>query len=190
MVMIKCYIGPMFSGKTAALINMYNRIWHKELVKCFKPKIDDRDYGIIKSRDYEQGIEAYCIKDLSEIVSVIDDKTKTIFIDEVQFLTGDINILFNLSIVQGIDVYVSGLSMTSEQKPFGILPSIMAISDDIEIVKGICYDCNKEANYTYYDGVKDTDILVGNNNYMCLCGNCLAKRKENQHKLIRKRSKN
>ena len=165
----------------------YNKI---ELVKCFKPKIDDRDYGIIKSRDYEQGIEAYCIKDLSEIVSVIDDKTKTIFIDEVQFLTGDINILFNLSIVQGIDVYVSGLSMTSEQKPFGILPSIMAISDDIEIVKGICYDCNKEANYTYYDGVKDTDILVGNNNYMCLCGNCLAKRKENQHKLIRKRSKN
>ena len=190
MVMIKCYVGPMYSGKTAALINMYNRIWHKELVKCFKPKIDDRDLGIIKSRDYENGISAYCINDLEEMVNYIDSKTKTIFIDEVQFLTGDLNILLDLSINQNIDFYISGLSMTSEQKPFGILPNIMAISDEIEIVKGVCYDCNKEANYTYYDGEKTNDILVGNANYMCLCASCLAKRKAQSNKLILKRSKN
>lgn len=183
--MIKCYVGPMYSGKTSALINMYNRIWHKESIKCFKPKIDDRDLGFIKSRDYQDGIPAICINDLKEIYQFIDSSTKTIFVDEAQFLTGDMSILIDLTLNKEIDIYVAGLPMTSEQKPFGIMPLIMAISDSIEVIKGVCYDCNKDANYTYYDGEKSSDILVGNDSYMCLCGNCLNKRTNHVKMLTR-----
>ena len=35
--MIKTFVGPMHSGKTAALMLEYNKIYNKEHVKCFKP---------------------------------------------------------------------------------------------------------------------------------------------------------
>ena len=64
----------------------------------------------------------------------------------------------------------------SELKPFGIMPEIMAISDEIVLLHASCNDCNRDASYTYYNGSKDSDILVGNDNYIALCPKCLRKR--------------
>ena len=175
--MIKTFVGPMFSGKTALLVNQYNSILNKDTIECFKPAFDKRDMGIIKSRDYNEGIAAICINDLSDIYYYLENYTKTIFIDEAQMLTGDVSVLLDLSINKNIDIYCAGLNMTSEQKPFGIMPNIMAVSNFIEVIAGKCFDCNKPALYTYYEGKKDTDILVGNANYFSLCSDCLKKRR-------------
>ena len=177
MEMIKCFVGPMYSGKTTAMINMYNKIWNKDNVMCFKPKTDDRDYGLIKSRDFKDGIKAICIDKLEEIYQYMEDNTKTLFIDEAEFLKGDVRVLVDLSINREIDIYIAGLNMTAEQKPFGLMPYIMAVSDNIEIIPGVCYICNKPAYYTYYEGEKTTDILVGNTNYLPLCASCLYKKR-------------
>jgi adenine deaminase len=53
--------------------------------------------------------------------------------------------------------------MTGEQKPFGIMPQILAVSDYIDIKKGYCTDCNREAGFSYYVGGKDKDIVVAMN---------------------------
>lgn len=175
--MINVKTGPMFSSKSANLIEKYNNIWNKEKVMCFKPKIDDRDLGVIKSRTSDQQIEAYCINDLSEILDYIKEDTRTVFIDEIQFLKGDPRLLLNLSINRDIDFYVCGLNMTSEQEPFGIMPSIMAMADTIEILPASCFDCNKDAYYSYYKaGEKTGTVLVGSDDYIPLCANCLRKR--------------
>ena len=175
--MIHVKTGPMFSSKSASLIERYNNIWNKEKVMCFKPKIDDRDLGIIKSRTSKEQIEAYCINDLSEILNYIKPNTMTIFIDEIQFLTGDVRLLLNLSINRDIDFYICGLNMTSEQVPFGIMPSVLAIADDIEILPASCFDCNKDAYFTYFKaGVKTDEVVVGSDQYIPLCANCLRKR--------------
>ena len=166
--MIHVKTGPMFSSKSAGLIERYNNIWNKEKVMCFKPKVDNRDFGIIKSRTSKEQIEGVQNKII---------ETMTIFIDEIQFLTGDVRILLNLSINKDIDFYICGLNMTSEQVPFGIMPNILAIADDIDILPASCYDCNKDAYYTYYkEGVKTSDIVVGSDQYIPLCANCLRKR--------------
>lgn len=67
--------------------------------------------------------------------------------------------------------------MTSEQKPFGIMPNILAVSDEIEICKGYCTICNRLASYTYFEGNKDNDIVVGDSLYINLCEDCLRKRR-------------
>ena len=185
--MIHVKTGPMFSSKSASLIERYNNIWNKEKVMCFKPKVDDRDLGIIKSRTSDTKIEAICIQDLDEIYEHIDEKIRTIFIDEIQFLTGDVSVLLNLSINHDIDFYVSGLNMTSEQKPFGIMPQVLAVADEIEILPASCYDCNKDAAYSYYEaGDKNGTILVGSDGYIPLCASCLRKRNSNYPKLTYK----
>lgn len=175
--MIKTYVGPMFSGKTSVALSVYRKIWNKGHIRCFKPRIDTRDFGLIKSRDFEEGIEARCIDYLEEIMDYIDDSVKTIFIDEAQFLRGSYQVLSYLSIVRDIDIHISGLNMDGNQKPFGLMPQILAISDEIINIPAVCYDCNKDASYTFtLDDLSKDNIKVGDSGYIPLCRSCLLKR--------------
>ena len=120
--MIKTFTGPMFSGKSDALISVYQKIWNKDLVMAFKPSKDTRDKNFIKSKNYEVQIPAIFIDDIGEIKNCIHGKNiHTIFIDEAEFLTGDVAELVALSVYYDIDFYIAGLNMTSEQKPFGLI---------------------------------------------------------------------
>ena len=173
--MIKVYTGPMFSGKSDELLKEYDKKYHKSKILLFKPKIDTRDYGLIKTRN-DKEVEAILINDLSDIYNYLSDKITTIFIDEANFMKGNIDVLIDLSINKDLDIFIAGLNLTSELKPFGIMPEIMAISDEIVLLHASCNDCNRDASYTYYNGSKDSDILVGNDNYIALCPKCLRKR--------------
>ena len=51
--MINTYVCPMFSGKSDSLINIYSKIWNKDIVMAFKPKNDTRDENYIKSNSTE-----------------------------------------------------------------------------------------------------------------------------------------
>ena len=124
----------------------------------------------------DKEVEAILINDLSDIYNYLSDKITTIFIDEANFLKGNIDVLIDLSINKDLDIFIAGLNLTSELKPFGIMPEIMAISDEIVLLHASCNDCNRDASYTYYNGSKDSDILVGNDNYIALCPKCLRKR--------------
>lgn len=182
--MIKVFTGPMFSGKSALLVSEYNKMWNKSKVVCFKPENDTRDYGIIKTKNCADGIAAICINDLKEIKKHINKNIKTIFIDEIQFIKGEANNLLDLSLKKGIDVYVAGLNMTSEQECFGIMPYVLSVADEITMVKGICFDCNKlNASYTYYEkNDKSGEILIGDDGYISLCATCLNEREKKKKK--------
>ena len=180
--MINTYVGPMFSGKSDSLINIYSKIWNKDIVMAFKPKNDDRDEDEVKSKNSDLTIPAIYIEYLEEIYDHLEAKQKeginirTIFIDEAQFLKGSTDVLIDLTVNYGIDFYVAGLNMTSEQKPFGLMPNIMAVSDNVEVIRGFCVECNKPSVYTYYAGEKVDDVQVGDAGYTSLCPDCLGKK--------------
>lgn len=175
--MIKTFTGPMHSGKTEQMISIYNKIWNKDLIRVFKPNKDTRDLKVMKSKTFDVEIPAIGIDTFEEILLHIDENTRTIFLDEVNLMTGNINVLTYLSVVEDMDIYLGGLNMTSEQEPFLIMPQILAISDEVENIKASCYDCGREATYTYHEGEKDGAILVGDEGYVPLCPRCLVKRR-------------
>ncbi len=176
--MIHTFTGPMHSGKSLELINIYNKIYRKDLVQAFKPRKDKRDLDQIKSHDTEYAIPATYIDDLSEIKEYIKGKNiHTILIDEANMLTGDTKELVDLSVICDIDFYISGLNLTGEQKPFGIMGNILAVSDVITIIWGFCDECNKPSQYTYYLGDEMlNDIIPGDEMYLTLCSKCLRKK--------------
>lgn len=174
--MIKVYTGPMFSGKSEALLSEYDHKYHKSKILLFKPKIDTRDYGVVKTRNNKE-VNAILIKDLKDLKKFLTDKITTIFIDEANFLTGDVKILTELSIDEDLDIFIAGLNMDSDLHPFGIMPQILSIADEIVILHASCNECNRDAYYTYYEGKKDT-ILVGSEGYSALCARCLRKKHE------------
>lgn len=172
--MIKVITGAMFSGKSFELIELLKAL-DMNTVKIFKPNIDTRDKGIIKSRATSKTYMALLIDDLKEIPQYIDNNTKTIVIDEAQFLTGDISIIIDLHL-KGYDFIIAGLNLTSERKPFGLMKDIMCIATDIEILKAKCICCNKiNADYTYSIKNKKEDILVGEY-YIPICRECLGEK--------------
>lgn len=175
--MIKTFTGPMHSGKTEAMLDVYRKIYNKDHIKCFKPRIDVRDKGI-KSKVYEEEIPAILINKFEDILSHMDESVSIIFIDEAQMLEGNIGVLSYLSIARDIDIYVGGLNQTSEQEPFLVMPQILAISDEVSVIKASCFDCGRdEATHTYFSGEKTEAIKVGDEGYMPLCPRCLLKRR-------------
>lgn len=170
--MIKVITGAMFSGKSFELIELLKAL-DMNTVKIFKPNIDTRDKGIIKSRATSKTYTALLIDDLKEIPQYIDNNTKTIVIDETQFLTGDISIIVDLHL-KGYDFIIAGLNLTSERKPFGLMRDIMCIATDIKILKAKCICCDRiNADYTYSIKNKKEDILVGKY-YIPICRECLG----------------
>lgn len=172
---INVYTGPMFSGKTNALLSAYERATiAKKRVQAFKPKIDDRfGKNVIKSRRFGE-IEAICIKRIEDLKKY---DTDVYIIDEFQFLEGDVSVIQELADKKGKIFHINGLDMTAERKPFGHMPELLAIADHIEKFVAICQDCAEEnAIYSYFLGKKDTEILIGNHEYVPLCRKCMQKR--------------
>lgn len=167
------YTGPMFSRKTAILLAEYERSQIAERVTAaFKPALDNRfGMGIIKSRN-AGSIEAYCISNLAELEEY---EAQDYFIDEFQFLEGDIQVIQRLA-AQGKNIYASGLDMTAEGKPFAIMQELLCIADEVEKRKAICVDCKNNATHSFFLGKKDKDVLVGDKEYIPLCRECWAKR--------------
>ena len=170
MANINVYTGPMKCGKSQKLFNELKRqlIAGKKL-QVFKPIIDDRNGIKIISTRSGNSINATCIKTIDEL---LDYNTDVYFIDEFQFLDGDVSVIEKMA-SEGKKFFIAGLNLTSEKKPFGKMGDLMCIADKIEIMTSICEVCKSDdAIYTYYKGKKDTDILVGDAEYMPVCRNC------------------
>lgn len=170
---INVFTGPMKCGKTQKILDEAERqkIAGKK-IQIFKPNIDTRFEDLFVTSRNGHKLEAKKISDFSEIKNYDAD---VYFIDEFQFLEGDITEITKLS-SEGKKFFIAGLNLTSESKPFGQMGELMCISDSVNMLTAVCENCrNDNAVFTYYKGKKDTDILIGNDEYMPLCRNCYNK---------------
>jgi len=170
---INVFTGPMKCGKTQKILDEAQRqkIAGKR-IQVLKPNLDTRfEESFVTSRNGHK-IEANRISNFSEIKKYDAD---VYFIDEFQFLKGDITEITKLS-SKGKKFFIAGLNLTSESKPFGQMGELMCVSDNVNMLTAVCENCkNDNAVFTYYKGEKNTDILIGDEEYMPLCRNCYNK---------------
>ena len=197
--MLTVIAGSMFSEKSDHVIDEFEKRYHKEKIMVFKPGEDTRDEGVVRSRGrFSSGkmtepreIPAIIISDISEILGHLVQKThekkdiSTILIDEGNFLKGDPTILRDLSLYADIDVIVAGLNQDRFQNPFGLMPQIMSLADQIIFTNASCNDCNRPAVHTIMDDGKNDSkeqILVGDkaDGFMAICPRCLARKKSKE----------
>lgn len=172
--------GSMFSGKTEELIRRVRRAAiAKQDIQVFKPQIDDR-YGIqvVKSHD-GQNIEAVPVAAPEAIMDQLEEKTTVVAIDEIQFFElGIINVIDQLA-ERGIRVIAAGLDMDFRGEPFGPMPQLLAIAEDVTKLHAICVVCGDLASRTqrlvngkpaHYE---DPIIMVGaQESYEARCRSC------------------
>lgn len=190
--MIVYITGPMFSSKSARLIEYYKSATYSN-TRCalaFKPITDVRDDGIIKSRNGDK-INAIKIDNLLEIPDYITKYTTDIFIDEINFFENipdeasleyllkreerikKIILMFEyLNYEKGVNIYMAGLNFDSERAPFGIAPYLMNIATSIDTLTAKCSVCNLPATHSNYKGYKVHEIEIGSDEYEALCPTC------------------
>ncbi len=172
--------GCMFAGKTEELIRRINRIkYAKKTVIVFKPVIDNRyDKTQVVSHSNHR-VDSIPIKDSTEVLKHLNQLPYAVAFDEAQFFDkGLIDVIDRLA-NSGVRVIVAGLDQDFRGEPFGIMPELMAKSEYITKLQGICMVCGAPATRTQriingrpadYD---DPTILVSaSEKYESRCRHC------------------
>lgn len=179
MARLEVITGPMFSGKSEELIRRLKRATYAEQdVLVVKPKIDTRTSKKISSRrkkdkkdaafEESDSFPAHELSSAEEFVELVSQhKPDVLAIDEAQFfpkwLLELINELLDKNESSNFTIIVSGLDMDAWKKPFGIMPQLMAMADEVQKLTAICFKCKKRvANLTYkHGGSSNQQIEVG-----------------------------
>lgn len=172
-------IGSMFSGKTEALIRSIKRYsYAKKKIQVFKPSIDNRyDDVEIVSHSGER-IKAIPIDDIRDVMHHLSADTEVVGIDEVQLFHKEYTLnVVNALLKMGIIVVCSGLDMTYDGKPFGVVPYLMAIADEVNKLKAVCSDCGEDAYISHRTNDCTDEVQIGgSDSYIPLCRKCYYKR--------------
>src|ERR1700678_2782152 len=157
--------GPMFSGKSEELIRRLKRARiARQRVACFKPDIDLRYHRTAIASHSAQTHEAVTIANVTQLRHAIYDQlpdVEVIGIDEAQFLDGSIVQLTIELVHLGKRILVAGLDTTFTGEPFGPIPALMAISDEVTKLSAVCMVCGAPAIHTQRLGSSRELVVVG-----------------------------
>lgn len=164
------YCGPMYAGKTTALIaELEAGIEEQKRIMVVKPAIDNR-YGEedIVSHDGTslRKTTGHKVRRLGvlEFLEKQDlENVDLLLIDEAQFFSPLCTTYISEYLKAGIDIVAVGLDLDSEGKPFGSMPHLLSLANNVYKLSGICSVCDQEATRTFRKlNAKSSDqILIG-----------------------------
>lgn len=170
---VEVICGSMFSGKTEELIRRMKRAqFAKQKVDIFKPAIDTRysDEDVVSHEG--NSISSTPVESSASILLMGSD-TDVIGIDEAQFFDEGIVDVVNELAGRGIRVIVAGLDLDFKGKPFGPMPALCAVADEVTKVHAICVRCGALAYVSHRIVAGDKQVMLGETHeYEPLCRAC------------------
>lgn len=171
--MLTVITGPMFSGKSSALISRgVSHVIAGDGVIAFKPVIDDRyDLDNIVTHRGNKFL-AYTIStdnlwdEANEIFSKYplgDLDVNVLLIDEAQFFKKSEILMAVNEWNEWAHIIIAGLAQDSYGKPFGAMPELLAFADNIVCLKAVCSKCKtvSAATRTYRKTKDKSQVVVG-----------------------------
>ncbi|MBB4823164.1 thymidine kinase [Sporosarcina luteola] len=165
---IEVICGSMFSGKSEELIRRVRRAqFAKQKIAVFKPAIDDRYSEEAVVSHNGTTVIATPVSHSFEIKEYISEDLDVIAIDEAQFFDEEIVDIVSELADEGFRVIVAGLDQDFRSEPFGPMPRLMAIAENVTKLQAVCTVCGSPASRTQRlingkpAGYDDPIILVG-----------------------------
>ncbi|MDQ6802536.1 MAG: thymidine kinase [Acidobacteriota bacterium] len=170
---IEIIAGGMFSGKSEELIRRLRRaLIARQRVQVFKPYIDDR-FGTddIVSRD-DRRLKATPVSTSAELLSRIEIGVQVVGIDEVQFFdAGIVEVCMQIADA-GIRVIAAGLDQDYMRQPFGPMPALLAVAEEVSKMHAVCVRCRGAAHYSQRVSGGNAQVEVGDTSYEARCRSC------------------
>ena len=170
---IEVICGSMFSGKTEELIRRMKRAqFANQKVEIYKPCIDVR-----YSDDQVVSHDAHSIPstpiDSPASMLLLSSDVEVVGIDEAQFFDDTIVEVVQTLANRGVRVIIAGLDTDFMGKPFGHMPALMAVAEDVQKVHAICMKCGSPANHSHRLSKNDQLVVLGETDiYEPLCRHC------------------
>ncbi len=178
---IEVICGVMFSGKSEELIRRVRRaLIAKRRVQVFKSHLDERYAGLYHVSSHDgHTVEAVPIDAPEQIQRLLLDDTQVVPIDEAQFLPASIVELATGLAASGRRVIMAGTDTDFRGEPFGCMPQLLAVAEQVDKLHAICVICGNPASRNQrliagrparYDS---PTIMVGSNeSYEARCRSC------------------
>ena len=170
---VEVICGSMFSGKTEELIRRLKRAqFANQKIAIFKPTIDNRYSDVdVVSHDLHS-ITSTPVDSPVKMLGVADD-VQVVGIDEAQFFDERIVEVVQTLANRGVRVIIAGLDTDFLGKPFGPMPALMAIAEDVQKVHAICVRCGNLANHSHRLSASTKLVELGEKDvYEPLCRQC------------------
>ena len=135
----------------------------KQRVEIFKPALDTR-YSEIEVVSHDRNSIMSTPVDSSSSILLLSSDIDVVGIDEAQFFD------------KGIRVIVAGLDMDFKGVPFGPIPALCAIADEVTKVHAICVRCGALAYVSHRLVNNEKRVMLGEQaEYEPLCRECYRK---------------
>jgi len=170
---IEIIAGGMFSGKSEELIRRLRRaLIARQRVQVFKPYIDDRfSTDDIVSRD-DRRLKATPVATSADLLARISVGVQVVGIDEVQFFdAGIVDVCMQIADA-GIRVIAAGLDQDYMRRPFGPMPALLAVAEEVSKMHAVCVRCRGAAHYSQRVAGGNAQVEVGDSAYEARCRSC------------------
>ena len=180
---IEVVCGSMFSGKTEELIRRLRRAkFAHQKVEIFKPSIDKR-YSEDEVVSHDSNSIMSTPIDTAALILLLASDIDVVGIDEAQYFDEGLVEVCNELANRGMRVIVAGLDMDYKGVPFGPIPALCAIADEVTKVHAICVKCGNLAYLSHRTVDNDRRVLLGETaEYEPLCRECYRKAMEKDPK--------
>jgi len=178
---IEIIAGVMFSGKSEELIRRVRRaVIARRRVQVFKSHLDDRYQGVFRIATHDGiTVDARPVDAALEIMRAVAPDTEVVAVDEAQFLDHGIVRVAAALADRGIRVICAGTDTDFRGEPFGAMPELMAVAEQVDKLHAICVVCGELAcrNQRLIDGApavydSPTIMVGGSESYEARCRHC------------------
>ena len=119
--------------------------------------------------------------DSSASILLFSSEIDVVGIDEAQFFDDGLVNVCNELADRGVRVIIAGLDMDFKGVPFGPMPALCAIADEVTKVHAICVKCGDLAYVSHRTVANDKRVLLGEKEeYEPLCRCCYRKAVEEE----------
>ncbi len=144
--------GCMSSGKTDELLRLLRRAEiAKRRILLVRPDVDDRtpsDYAESRSKARFPSVLVPKTEPV-EILSLARERdVDMVGIEEAQFFDGSLPGTVDTLRASGRHVIASGLNTDFAGRPFGSMPALLAMADEVTMLTAICVVCGETATRT------------------------------------------
>ncbi len=170
---IEVICGSMFSGKTEELIRRMRRAkFARQSVEIFKPSIDVR-YSEADVVSHDRNAIPSTPVDSPASILLLSADNDVVGIDEAQFFDDSLVDVCNELANRGVRVIIAGLDMDFKGVPFGPIPALLAVADEVTKVHAICVRCGSLAYVSHRIVDAEKRVLLGEaSEYEPLCREC------------------
>ena len=159
---IEVICGPMFSGKSEELLR---RLKRAEIAKrkyaLIKPAIDNRYSENEVVSHSGKKLPCHAIESPWDVFNHINKATRIVAFDEAQFFNDKLIRVVNMLVGEGRRVIIAGLDMDSNGEPFGPMPKLLALAEEVHKITAVCEVCGEPATHSYRMSNTPGLVLVG-----------------------------